>query len=324
MVTIQNNNPLAGIKCAVALGNFDGVHKGHATLIRKTVALSREYGLSSCVYTFSEHPSNFKNGFYGIITDNSEKQSIIESLGADIFYLDDFDKVKDLSCEEFCRDILVKKLGAEIAVCGKNYRFGKNREGDCETLKKQMEALGKKTVIIDYVTADSHGTGEAINSTSIRRCISEGETEKAAELMGRPFSICYPVIYGRQLGRKLGFPTINQKFPKEKLRPKNGVYACLCTIDGKEYPGVANVGTKPTVTAGESKPPVLCETHIIGYDGDLYGKRIKLDFYRRLRDEKKFSDLDELTRAVKSNIEETKKYFEEKKGKGILYNEKKR
>ena len=90
------------------------------------------------------------------------------------------------------------------------------------------------------------------------------------------------------------------------------------------YPGVANVGTKPTVTAGESEPPVLCETHIIGYDGDLYGKRIKLDFYRRLRDEKKFSDLDELTRAVKSNIEETKKYFEEKKGKGILYNEKKR
>lgn len=306
MQTYNSGKLPENAKCAVALGNFDGVHKGHAALIEKTVDTAHKNGLLACVYTFEKHPSNFKNGFSGLITDNEEKEEILRGMGVDILYFDDFEKVKNFSCSEFCEKILAGTLHAELAVCGKNYRFGKNRSGDSETLTLEAGKLGVQALVIDYVTE----CGKTVNSTEIRQAIVCGNVEKAADMLGRPFSISYPVIHGRQLGRQLGFPTINQQFPENKIKPENGVYACLCTVGNSKYPGVANVGTKPTVTDGEKNPPVLCETHIIGYNGDLYDKNVKVDFYRRLREEKKFSNLAELTDAVRQNIEETKKLFQ--------------
>lgn len=297
---------LPNIKRVVVLGNFDGVHLGHTKLINTSAQLARQLGIKNCVYTFQRHRHLDTPGFCGLITDNPEKTEVISHMDVDTLFFDNFNSIKNLSCEEFCKKILVEKLGCEVAVCGKNYSFGKNRSGDSACLKYELEKLGKTAVICDHVV---DANGDIVNSTAIRKCILEGDVEKAMEYLGRPFSIFYPVIHGRHLGTQIGIPTVNQHFCKEKIKPKNGVYACVCTVGDKKYCGVANVGTKPTVTHDETDPPVLCETHIIGYNGDLYGQQVKIEFYRRLRDEKKFSSLDELVFAVQENIKQTKLIF---------------
>ena len=307
-ITMQINDRKTYIptkKSVVALGNFDGIHLGHVALINKAVAFANESGLLSCVYTFSDHPSNFKNGINGIITDNSEKAQILSELRADLLCLDDFDMVKDLSCRQFCEEILVKGLGCEIAVCGDNYSFGAGRSGNADTLKRVMEDLGKKVVVLDCVSK----CGDCINSTHVRELICEGKMEEASELLGRRYSFYSEVVHGKKLGRVLGSPTINQFFPEKKLRPKNGVYISLCSFDGKKYAGVTNVGVNPTVNDGVNAP-VLCETHIIGFDGDLYGKEVRIEFCRHLRDEKKFPSLDELKKEILHNVSQAKEYFE--------------
>lgn len=308
MQTIDRINYSYDKKSVVALGNFDGVHKGHAALIGKAVSLAAENGLLSCVYTFSDHPSNFKNGISGLITDNREKADAVACLGADILCFDDFESVKNFSCERFCREILVEALGCEIAVCGSNYSFGAERSGDFLTLKSVMESLGKKAVVLDCVKL----AGSPVNSTHVRELICLGEVDKAAELIGRRYSFDGIVVHGKKLGRELGSPTVNQFFPEKKLRPKNGVYVSLCYVEDKKYAGVTNVGTNPTVNS-ENTSSVLCETHIIGYSGDLYGKNVRVEFCKRLRDEKKFPSLDALKSEILANIEQAKEYFEREK-----------
>ena len=125
--------------------------------------------------------------------------------------------------------------------------------------------------------------------------------------MGHPFSICLPVVHGRELGRTIGLPTINQSFPRGHIIPRHGIYACVCTVDGHRYAAVANVGVRPTVSAGEG---INCETHIIGYDGDLYGESVRVSFYRRLRDEMKFSSIAELKEAIEQDVLSARAFFE--------------
>lgn len=306
MQTINRKNHTPDKKCVVALGNFDGVHLGHTALIGEAVRLAKQCGLFSCVYTFSRHPGNFKNGINSIITDNCEKEQIISSLGADILCFEDFESVKDLSCRRFCQEILVDALGCEIAVCGDNYSFGAGGVGRSCDLVREMEALGKKAVVIECVKQSE----TPVNSTLIRKLICDGEVEKASALLGRRYSLCATVVHGKELGRKLGSPTINQLFPDTKVRPKNGVYISLCFADGKKYAGVTNVGTNPTVNSESSSPKVLCETHLIGYKGDLYGKEVRVEFCKRLRDEKKFQSLDALKDEIMKNMSQAQAYFE--------------
>ena len=296
-------------KSVVALGNFDGVHLGHQKLIKTAVSHAVQNGFLSCVYTFGEHPSNFKGGMNALINDNIERVEMTEALGVDVLCFDDFEKIKGLSCRSFCEDILVNCLDCEVAVCGKNYRFGCKRSGDTATLVSEMERLGKKVIVIDDV-ALSDGL---VSSTVIRQLITAGEVEKAAEYLGRNFCLNSVVIHGKQLGRKLDAPTVNQLFPDEKIKPKNGVYICICHVEGKKYPGVTNVGVAPTVAEGD-EPAVVCETHIIGFSGDLYGKMVKLEFCKRLRDEKKFPSVDELKKEIAHNVKQAKEYFEEREG----------
>lgn len=305
MQTTNRENYTPVKKSVVALGNFDGVHLGHATLIETAVALAKEHGLSCCVYTFSAHPANFKNGINSIITDNREKESIISSLGADVLCLDDFEAVKGFSCREFCEEILVNSLGCEIAVCGDNYGFGANRSGNFETLKSEMEALSKKAVVIECLKLSD----VTVNSTLIRELICGGEVDKAAELLGRRYSFSSMVLHGKQLGRLLGSPTVNQIIPDKKLIPKNGVYITVCYADGKKYAGVTNVGKNPTVN--DENAPTLCETHLVGYEGDLYGKDVRIEFCKRLRDEKKFPSLDALKEEISRNVVQALEYFKE-------------
>lgn len=291
-------------KYVIALGNFDGVHIGHTALLNEAVRLSVQNGYKSCVYTFSDHPKS-----KDLITVNSEKENILRSFDIDSLLFDDFSDVCGLDCESFCRDILVGNLGCEIAVCGENYRFGKNRSGDADTLVSEMKKLGKKAVVIGHIKTQN---GDTVSSTLIRGLLSDGDIASANRLLGREFSMENAVIHGNHLGTKLGIPTVNQLIPEKKLCIGAGVYSCLCEIDGKNYMGVANVGTKPTVTHGEASPIVLCETHIIGYQGDLYGATLKIRFFERLRDEKKFDSLDALVAEVNKNIARTKEYFSDR------------
>lgn len=297
--------------CVAALGNFDGVHRGHAALIAAAKKLAEQEERLCCVYSFREHTATANGTVVPLLTLPDEKEACLSALGVELFMNDDFSAIRSLSCEEFCRDILVGRLHCEIAVCGKDFRFGKNRAGDSDRLRREMEALGKRVLTVDDVFDDTDGgTATVIHSTTIRALLSDGDTERAAALLGRPYSISYPVIHGQKLGRTLGFPTVNQAPDARKLCPKKGVYACLCRIDGTVYRGVCDVGTKPTVTPTGIDAPLLCETHILDYSGDLYGKTVTVEFFARLRDEKKFSSPEELRREIERNKQQTVRYFD--------------
>lgn len=301
--SFTDNNPTC-----IALGNFDGVHIGHKKIINQMVSFAKSNNLTSCIYTFETHPAlilhdSTKSAFDGkLLTTNEEKSNILESLGVEAVYFESFVNVCKMESEEFCELILIKQMKAKAVFCGENFRFGKGGRGDASFLKSYLKRFGVEVFIVPYAMYD----GKIVSSTLIRETLARGETEVAAKLLSRSFSIYAEVIHGKQLGHKLGFPTLNQAYPENKLILPFGVYASICEIDSKLYLGVSNVGIKPTVT---DKNELLCETHVIGYDNDAYGKKIKVNFYKKLRDEKKFSSLDELKQAVLTNIDETKLYF---------------
>lgn len=295
-----------GKKRVVVLGNFDGVHKGHTKLISLATSVASKSGYDTCVYTFSQNSSSFKSA--SLLTTNDEKTEYIEKCGVNEIFFDDFDRVKDMSPEMFCKEILAGMLGCEIAVCGENFTFGKNRSGDAKKLLRIMKSLSLNAEICPMCFENA----KPVSSSAIREKISEGDVLFAYKLLQRPYSFTSVIIHGKALARRLGYPTVNQLLPETKAKPKNGVYASICSFEGVDYPSVSNIGTKPTVTYNTKDAPVICESHIIGFDGDIYGKSVTVKLFERIRDEKKFDSLEELTRAVESDVTFTKKYFKEK------------
>lgn len=294
-------NIRGNIKNAVALGNFDGLHLGHAKLIKE---ITKRTDVDSYVYTFEIHPSKFisedPSAVKSLIT-NEQKVEILSKMGVRHVCFDDFRRVKDMTPSEFVKDVLIGTLRCDVAICGYNFSFGKNGTGTSGFLKSELAKYGAECVIVSPVAHN----GTAISSTRIRSLIESGDVCEAAKLLGRPFSIRRPVIHGRMLGRTLGIPTINQRFGEDCIIPANGVYLCTVTLDGKDIPAICDVGTKPTVNGNE----LLSETHIISYDGDLYGKTVEVSFLKRLREERRFSDTDELKRVIQNDISNAKKYF---------------
>ena len=203
------------------------------------------------------------------------------------------------------RRVLVRDFGAAVAVCGYDFHFAKNRSGNSETLANLMRSSGKESLIIPPVIKNS----VIISSTLIREYITKGDIAAASELLGRRYSFVLPVQHGRHRGAKIGFPTINQRFPDYQLVPAYGVYACLCEIDGVYHPGVSNIGVKPTVT---DEGIILCETHILRFSENMYDKEVRVLLFEKLRDEKKFSSLDELKAAVAEDVRHTVNYFQMK------------
>lgn len=291
-------------KLAVALGSFDGVHLGHAALITRAVRCARERGLRAAVWTFRESSPTLPGKSGGAITTLSEKLSLIASLGADIALIEDFSRVRDYTPEQFVKGLLVDKAHAEVAVCGFNFRFGRMGLGDCDTLRELMGDEG--CIIVPPVYKNGH----LVSSTAIRLFIGAGEMENAAEMLGHPFFIDFPVVHGKQLGRTIGIPTINQNFLEGHIIPKSGIYACTVDIGGDIFLGVSNVGVRPTIK--NDGHLINCETHIINYSGWLYGKNIKVSFYKRLRDEMRFPDIDSLKEQIKRDICAAKEYFSDK------------
>lgn len=284
-----NNRP-----SAVALGFFDGLHLGHIEVIKR--ALLKD-GLCSVVFTFNDKTSLPKfNGKKGqcIIT-HEQKTRIFAGLGVERVYAPDFSDVKDFSATEFVEKILKDALSAAYVVCGYDFRFGKGGEGNPETLKRLCAENGIECEVVPAVAVD----GVTVSSTVIRQLIRDGDIDKANRYLGYELSYDLFVKEGSRIGRTIGFPTINQEIPDYMVKPKNGVYKSWTIVDGKTYRSITNIGIKPTVDyTGDS----LMETHIIGFDGDLYGHTVRVALREFIRDEVKFGSLE----ALKKQLEEDK------------------
>lgn len=285
----------------LCLGNFDGVHRGHQRLFdcAREMKDAKEAS-AACAWTFT---SVAKAGSpVSCLTDICAKLRLFAEYGLDYAVFEDFSDVCDMSAEHFVSSYLCKGLSAAGVICGFNFRFGKGGEGNCDLLSSLAEENGIFCNVIDAVLSD----GEVISSTLIREYITSGNISGAAKLLGHPFSIEFPVLHGKELGRTMGIPTINQSFPEGHIIPCMGIYACTCYVNGEIYLGVANVGVRPTVSSAGT---VNCETHIINYSGDLYGKEIRVEFYERLREEMKFDCVDALRRQIRIDISECLDYF---------------
>lgn len=291
---------------AVALGNFDGIHKGHQALISEAVRTAKAEGLKSAVFTFSNHPRNVLAGKSVVknIVCSDEKIRILEEAGIDYLFSIGFDDyIMCRTPEEFVDEILIEKFRMKAAVCGFNFTYGFKAAGTSDSLAKYAGDKGIDVHIIDPVTVD----GDVVSSTLIRGLIAEGKMERVRELMGRNYMIRGEVVYGNQLGGPvLGFPTCNIILDECMAEPLKGAYVSRTVIDGVEYPSMTNVGTKPTVGDYETN----VETNIFDFDQNVYGKEIQVSFVSMLREEQKFSGLEEL----KAQLEKDRAAAREKLG----------
>lgn len=285
-------------KTAVALGYFDGVHRGHAAVIRAM----RETGLPVVALTFTQHPGGAP---VPRLTGRALKEEALAALGVSRTVYLDYPQVREMEPEEFVRGILAEKLGAAYVGCGFNYRFGRGASAGAAELGELGARCGIRTVCVPPVYAGSvdpgapEGERTPISSTLIRGLVRAGEIRRAGLYLGRPFALYLPVVPGRRLGRRLGLPTINQKVPEGDVRPRFGVYASFTTVDGVRRPSVTNVGVRPTV----GSDCVLAETFILDYRGDLYGRTLKVELLEFLRDEKKFDGIDALKHQMKRDAD---------------------
>ena len=308
LAEIQNIEPTA-----VALGNFDGVHKGHQALIAKAAETGRRNNLKTAVFTFTNHPANVISGKTRVknIMNFDEKVEAVAKYDVDYLFSVDFDDMmRTSSPETFCRNVLSQTLLARIAVCGFNYSFAYKAEGNPQILEEYGRRFGYDTYVIDPVYVG----GEIVSSTLIRKAIDEGRVDEYINYTGRSYDVEGIVIHGKHLGHRIGFPTVNLALSAEMAQPVNGVYITRTYVnqyDGsfKVYPSVTNVGNKPTVGIFDKN----AETHIFDFDQDIYGEKIKVEFIKLIRPEQKFDSLDELQEQIHRDCLCARDYHESNK-----------
>lgn len=279
---------MARAKVAAALGMFDGLHIAHTAVLKSALNNSAD---AICV-TFDFLPDNKQDS--GLLMQKEVKEQLLKEMGFKRIVSLKFEEVKDTPADEFLKT-LASEYGVEIFCCGYDYRFGKDAKGNVELIKKFCEDNGFEYKIQDEYSVDN----VKVSSSLIRKYVSSGQVEKAEELLTRPYLIFSRVVDGDKRGRVLGFPTINQLLPDKMVYPKFGVYVSETEINGRAYKSVTNIGVRPTFLA--EKP--LCETHIIGFSGDLYGEKVLLKFKKFLRGEQKFKNIEELKEAISKDLE---------------------
>lgn len=286
----------------VALGNFDGLHSGHRAVINSALELAQKLCCTPCILLFSEHSQKSLRGSAPTELFSGEiKQRVLKETTAKIITID-FKEIKDMSTQAFFEDVLLNQFNAKGICCGFDYRFGKNAQGNIETL----EQLCKDAGVALYVSPPKKYRGMVISSTRIRTALEEGEIEQANDMLERDYSYKEVVIDGDKRGRILGKPTINQILNRNMTIPRHGVYASYTIIKGKRYASVTNIGVRPTIGTG-----VLgSETYIIGFEGDLYGKSIEVSLLKYLRGEQKFKNLQELSEQIEKDAKTSKNIFE--------------
>lgn len=276
---------------SVALGIFDGVHLGHRAVMKLT-----ENDVIPAVFTFNNTSLHTKQGrIIEYIYTDEQKASLIRDLGISDIFSENFSDIRDMTGSEFAENIIAGKLNAASVACGRDFRFG--RDASCGI--NELAELGRKYGFEVRVAEDILYGGKTVSSGRIRSLLSEGNVTEAETLLGRSYMISGEIVHGKQIGRTLDFPTVNQLFAPGQLVPKFGVYASSVLIDRRHYESVTNIGVKPTIE-GERSP--LAETHIIGFTGDLYGRDIDVELRGFIRPEKKFNSLEELKEQISRDI----------------------
>ncbi|MBQ6264572.1 MAG: bifunctional riboflavin kinase/FAD synthetase [Clostridia bacterium] len=289
-------------KTAVALGSFDGLHKGHTAVIASALSM-RASGLFPVVLLFDEHPQKILGTAPDEILQKHLRRKLLENMGIEIVDIS-FSSICKMTAEDFFKDILLNELNAGALCCGENYRFGAGGKGNCAVL----EDLCRKSGTILRVSESVMSDGEPVSSTRIRTAIKKGDIISANTMLGRPFFYDGEVTHGDRRGRKMGFPTANQFFEEGFIVPDFGVYASTVRVGETEYCGITNIGVRPTF--GKSVP--RSETHIENFSDDIYGENIEIRLFDKIRDETKFSSMEELARQIKNDSETAKRIFKKK------------
>ena len=286
----------------VALGTFDGCHAGHISVFSSCRSLAMKMGVKSVAYTFSSLPKNKISGMEQrqIFTLDEKIRAIRES-GIDYICVESFEDIMNLDGNSFLSSVLVEKLHAVGACCGFNFRFGKGAKCNASDLKLFFENIGGCVDICDKIPYEN----DAISSSLLRSFIEKGQVERLLSI-SRPYSIYAMVEHGKELGRTIGIPTINQRIPDGKVIPARGVYITECEIGEDVFPSITNVGIRPTVNDGFGEN---METYIIGYSGNLYGSYVRVNFYKFIREEKRFDSLDDLKSEIEENAKEAINFF---------------
>jgi riboflavin kinase/FMN adenylyltransferase len=287
----------------LAIGVFDGVHRGHQAVISTSAEHARSANGTSVVVTFDPHPMKIlrpKDAPH-LLTATQHKITLIRSLGVRHLLVINFDKqFAATEPEDFIRELVSHSKPLREICVGHEWSFGKGRRGDLNLLKKLGAQFGFAVVGISPVKID----GEVVSSTAIRQAVETGDLERAARMLGRDYTILGTVVGGDRLGKKIGFPTANLSAHSEQF-PPNGVYFAQAMLEAVAYPGVINLGYRPTVHSG--KPERVLEIHLLNFDRDIYGKDLEVRFVRYLRPEKKFENIDALARQIASDVQQARK-----------------
>ena len=290
---------------AITLGNFDGLHMGHRRLISTMQQKAAEQGLLSVVFSFYPHPMFLfgNRDHQALIMSPEEKKRTIEQMGVDCYV--EYPFTKDFAAmapEDFAVQLIFQAMRCKVLVVGENYRFGKNHAGDVALLQQLGAQYGVEVICIPAVMAQ----GERVSSTRVRKALVEKDLDLVNALLTEPYFIYGEVVQGKQLGRTIGFPTINVVADPQKLFPPNGVYATKSLYDGQYYPGVTNVGIAPTVH-GTRK---IVETHLFDFHQVIYGKYIQTQLYAFIRPEQKFDSVDALQKRMTVDAALAREYFQ--------------
>ncbi len=275
------------MKTAIVLGTFDGLHSGHRAVIEKA------QDFYSIAVTFNIPPKSFFSGEAQLLMLLADREKRLKQLGINQVEIQNFADVRDIAADDYLKK-LKQKYNPQRIVCGFNYKFGKDAAGNTALIAQFCENNGIEFVCVPPVEQG----GKTLSSTYIRNLIREGEMQQASSLIYGGFSFTAPVAHGDARGRELGFPTANQEYPKDLVKLKFGVYISRVTIEGKQYDAITNVGIRPTFKT----ETIGCETYIKDFIGDIYEKPMTTELLRFIREEKKFSSVDELKNAILKDV----------------------
>lgn len=282
---------------SLAFGFFDGMHFGHQAVVKSAVDHAKEYGVKSAVITFQDHPCCY---FYNVqpkyIITKHDKIKFLEGLGVDYVYFLKFDEyLAMMSASEYLEDVIIKHFAPSAISTGFNHFFGAGKTGDVDLLCTMQKDFCYKYFEVSPVLVD----GQIVNSTTIRENIALGNVELVNKMLGYNYFLEETVVEGEKLGRQIGFKTANLYYPNDLVEIGRGVYKANIEYNGNVYSGIANYGIRPTVSTGEK---AVLEVHILDFDKDIYGEKIKVSFLKKIREEKRFNSLDELKAQIAQDI----------------------